>query len=126
MVIPPRFKQAESFSEGLALVQVNNHYGYIDKTGKIVIAAQFAAAQSFNEGLAAVLLPDGWSYIDQTGRNIAKARYKQAGSFSEGLAAVRTSGEVQRPPTDPTIQPAKPPKAQGNLLMCSEQINGGV
>lgn len=38
----------------LYVVNVNGKYGYIDKTGKIIITPQFDEAYPFSEGLASV------------------------------------------------------------------------
>lgn len=42
------------FSEGFALVKKDGKYGFIDKTGKLVIPAIYEKVQPFSEGLAAV------------------------------------------------------------------------
>ena len=47
MVIPPQFDSAENFHEGLAIVKINNKYGYIDKTGKMIILPQFDKLMTF-------------------------------------------------------------------------------
>jgi WG containing repeat len=56
MVIPPQFKEAGSFSEGLAIIRLNDkEWGYIDTSGKLVInGEEFGLAREFSEGLAAV------------------------------------------------------------------------
>jgi hypothetical protein len=73
-------------------------FGYIDKTGKMVIAPQFFAAQDFSEGLAAVRVEETvdskFGYIDRSGHMAIAPRFHQAGPFSEGLAAVETSARV--------------------------------
>lgn len=53
-VIPPQFDTADAFVEGMARVQINNKWGYIDKTGKFVIPPQFEEVHPFSEGLALV------------------------------------------------------------------------
>ncbi|WP_082226703.1 WG repeat-containing protein [Microscilla marina] len=42
------------FSGGLAAVKYSNKWGFIDKTGKLVIAHEFDSAKSFSEGLTVV------------------------------------------------------------------------
>ena len=73
-------------------------FGYIDKTGKVVITPQFFVAQDFAEGLAAVRVEETsdskYGYIDRTGHLVIAPRFNQAGPFSEGLAAVETSARV--------------------------------
>jgi hypothetical protein len=46
----------------------NGKYGYIDKTGKIVIKPQFDKAYDFSEGLASISLNGKWGFIDNTGK----------------------------------------------------------
>jgi KWG Leptospira. len=52
MVIPLQFDDVGKFSEGLARVEINNKYGYIDQTGKMIITPQFDYALDFYDGLA--------------------------------------------------------------------------
>ena len=64
--------QTYFFSEGLVYVTTDySHYGYIDKTGKLVIPMIFKEAKSFNGGKAKVTTEDGEEvYIDKTGKII--------------------------------------------------------
>ena len=41
------------------------NYGYIDKTGKLVIKSQFSEVKSFSQELAAVKIADKWGYTNQ-------------------------------------------------------------
>ena len=88
VVIPAKFDYACPFSEGLALVEINGKYGYIDKTGTVVIPAKFDYAWPFSEGLAMVDINDKDGYIDKTGTMVIPAKFDVAWSFSEGLATV--------------------------------------
>jgi len=74
----------------------NLRYGYIDKTGRIVISPKFIVASDFSEGLAAVR-EDGalYGYIDETGKMVIRPQFDQACSFSEGLAAVEIGFEAR-------------------------------
>jgi hypothetical protein len=65
---------AEDFSEGLAQVRVKNKWGFIDKSGKMVIKPRFYhQVESFSGGLAYVITQDGrHGYIDRTGKYIWK------------------------------------------------------
>jgi len=51
-----QFAKAEDFSEGFAAVKLGDKWGYIDKTGKIVINPQFNSPSvgAFRRGLAAI------------------------------------------------------------------------
>ncbi len=82
------------FAEGMAVVGKwgeganEAFYGYIDRTGEIIIPVQFQGASSFSEGLAAVRVDGLWGYIDQTGQMIIEPQFSVALPFSEGLAPV--------------------------------------
>ena len=101
------------FSEGLVGVEIDHNYGYLDKTGSIVIEPKFDRVSLFSEGLAPVatdakygyfdksgqwvydqsfkkgLFVDAkYGYIDKSGDWVIEPRFKEAGLFSEGLAAV--------------------------------------
>lgn len=74
------------------------HFGFIDKTGALVIPARFFVAEDFAEGMAAVRVEESrdskYGYIDRTGGFVITPRFNQAGPFSEGLAAVETSARL--------------------------------
>ena len=67
----------------------NSKYGYIDRTGKIVIKPQFDLTFSFSEGLASVKIGDKYGYIDKTGKIVINPEFDDAEEFSEGLAKVK-------------------------------------
>lgn len=52
---PSTFTEFGCFMDGLAVVNKNGKFGYINKTGKMVIAPEFDGALNFSEGMAAVL-----------------------------------------------------------------------
>jgi predicted DNA-binding WGR domain protein len=75
--------------EGLALVQMNNKWGYINKEGKVVIEPQFDEAEFFNEGLARVQMNNKWGYINKEGKIVIEPQFKNGFDFNEGLARVQ-------------------------------------
>ena len=92
IVIPPKYKRASFFSEGLAVVGKNyNSIGFIDTTGKEVIPFNYDdfRAPGFSEGLAAVRKGlDGWGFIDKNGNTVIPFQYDGAESFQNGFAEV--------------------------------------
>ena len=67
-VIPIKYDDANSFSEGLAMVRLDKKYGFIDKTGKEVIHIKYDDAYSFSEiSLALVKLEGKLFYINPKG-----------------------------------------------------------
>jgi hypothetical protein len=63
-VIKTKYEYAENFSDGLALVRLNNKFGFIDKTGNVIIDLQFEDAESFKNGFAKVKREDDILHID--------------------------------------------------------------
>ena len=74
-------------------VSIDDKYGYIDITGKIVIDPQFEEGGEFSEGLSDVLIEDNFGYIDTTGKLVIAPQFYQAGSFDGNLATVSFDGE---------------------------------
>lgn len=79
------------FSDGLAKFSIDNEtYGFIDKTGKVIINPRFSTVEDFAEGLAIIEEETLKGYIDKTGNTIISPQYIDAMPFSEGLAFVTT------------------------------------
>lgn len=91
------------FSEGLARVYEadstlqGKYFGFIDRTGKIVIPARFDYVEDFSEGLASVVMgfppKRQCGYVDRTGKVVIPLRFEKALDFSEGLACVQLKGK---------------------------------
>jgi hypothetical protein len=110
--IEPQFYDVDQFSEGLAGVgkadppppekvtqwdwkrRCKWTWGFIDKSGKIVIDYRFEDVSLFSEGLAPVQVGGKWGYIDKTGKTVIEPQYDYAWSFSEGMGRV-LAGEKQ-------------------------------
>src|ERR1700693_1991299 len=75
-------------SKSLFPVEKAGKFGYIDRTGKIIIPLQFDGANEFHEGLALVTANGKKLFIDTTGRVVIKPDFDIVYDFSEGLAAV--------------------------------------
>ena len=50
------FEVARPFSEGLAVIRTGGKYGYIDRTGQVVIEPQFDDAEDFSDGMACITI----------------------------------------------------------------------
>jgi hypothetical protein len=73
----------------LSLVEMNDKYGFIDISGKIVIQCQYERAGEFSEGLAWVKMNGRYGFIDKNGNQIIKCKYKEVHDFSGGIVAVK-------------------------------------
>src|SRR5437764_11452181 len=68
----------------------NGKWGFMDRTGRVVIAPAFADERDFFRGLAAVRMPEGkWGFIDETGKLPITPRFDEARDFIDDLAPVR-------------------------------------
>lgn len=117
-VVPPRFFGGGSFSEGLAMVFLEEHVvtemrplyagsgkvgpvtertenapqrGYIDSKGQQITTVAFTDGAQFAGGLAAVKVGKRWGFLDKTGNLAIEPQFDEAGSFKEGLAPVRSA-----------------------------------
>jgi len=122
--IPPQFDTSLvdyvwPFSGGLAKIEVNGRYGFIDHTGKFVILPMLLHAGDFSDGMVSVVLDAPCfvpgtggcdmgeivprdsrnkgeqlpscklTFIDKNGRVISAARFDGVMPFSEELAPIR-------------------------------------
>jgi WG containing repeat len=133
---------ARQFSEGLAAIDRGkwnaetmksiDRWGFIDLTGKFVIAPQFNNVGSFSEGLSTAQLPspDGvsrlnYGYINQKGEFVIAPQFGDAQPFSEGLAAVEMSGTYGY--IDKSGKVIIPPQFErGASQLCKRLIMKGV
>lgn len=100
LLIPCAYDRAGNFSEGLAAVQRNDKWGFIDKTGTEVLPCEYLWAGDFSEGLAPVWQTGNYDYvkydyIDKTGTVVISLPhgYDLVQSFSEGLARVQQNSQ---------------------------------
>ena len=54
----------DHFSEGMAYVGIKGRWGFVDRSGNIVIEPKFTHADSFSNGLARVVTEQGVGYVD--------------------------------------------------------------
>ena len=87
----------EAFSEGLAAVQNSDGlWGYVDKTGKVVIPCEWEKAGDFNNGIASVRRDRKYGCINTFGQIIIPCQWSGYSpiSFSEGLAPVQNDDDL--------------------------------
>lgn len=83
-------EKVSNFSQGKAAVCKDSKWGYIDKTGKVVIQYQFVYVGMFNEDRAFVINDEGKNgFINEDGKITINNIYTYASSFNSGLALVK-------------------------------------
>ncbi|ACB84318.1 WG repeat-containing protein [Natranaerobius thermophilus] len=66
-VIEPKYDSIGEFSQGLASVELDRQWGFIDKGGNVVIEPQFDSVRDFRDGLARIKINSEVGYIDTEG-----------------------------------------------------------
>lgn len=87
--------EAYIYHDGLALVEKDHFYGYVDIEGRPVIYPCFKNAYQFSEGLAPVYI-GSWGYIDTKGDFYIPPVFDIASPFSWGRAEVIYKGETHK------------------------------
>ncbi|MFZ2643865.1 MAG: WG repeat-containing protein [Verrucomicrobiia bacterium] len=115
VVVPPAATPAgPGQTARLYLIVQDGKYGYIDVTGRVVVAPQFTEAWEFHDGMGRFRMGgigtgrrsealnranSHYGYIDSTGKIVVPATLTSAADFSDGLAAtsagyINTAGQV--------------------------------
>ncbi|MBE7942021.1 MULTISPECIES: WG repeat-containing protein [Ramlibacter] len=96
-VVRPQFLAASSFSEGLAVVKLDEGdkgMAYIDATGSVVLKPSMPVIWNFSQGLAAFRTAAGrWGFMDMRGRPEIPARLDSVTPFEADNRAVVQMGE---------------------------------
>lgn len=66
-----------------------NKWGFIDESGRVVIAARYDAVKDFQNGLAAVNLNSKWGFIDKNGNPYIDFKYMEVLPFTCNVTLVK-------------------------------------
>ena len=95
IIISCKYDKVYGFSEGLAVIAVNNKWGYMDTLGNWAIDAIFDDARSFGNGLARVKKDERWMFIDCSGNIVEYLKYDTILSgFSDNRAFVMEGDDI--------------------------------
>ena len=75
------------YSEGLACININKKYGFVDGNGKVVIQPKYDFALHFRDTLTAVQIGNKAHYVDKTGKEFFKDKYNFTMPFYKGYGA---------------------------------------
>src|SRR5829696_9264172 len=70
-------------SSAIYPIQVNQKFGFINRTGKVIVPPQFDNAGIFQDGLAPVAIGKQWGYADKNGRLVINPQFDMADPFSD-------------------------------------------
>ena len=68
---------------------INEKWGFVDKTGKVVIPFKYDGVTDFSEGLAAVMIGNKCGFIDRTGEVVIPLEYENVTPFIYELTLVK-------------------------------------
>lgn len=88
-VIGPKYEMVSTFSDGMAMIMVDNKYGYIDTIGNVIIEPSFDGWGYFKNGICAVKSNDKWGFINKLGEYVINPSFEMVSNFSEGLSWVK-------------------------------------
>ncbi len=95
VVVPPKYSDANVFSEGRASVRKGYRYAFIDLDGNVKTPFIYKSVSEFQEGLAEVQvyneIEEKWRYtfIDKNGNMMFKPEFTGMYSFVDGYGLVR-------------------------------------
>jgi hypothetical protein len=115
-------------------VKQDKKWGYIDRTGKLVIPLTFSDAEKFDDGLAAVRdhNTQKWGYIDTAGNFVITPQFDDAMPFDSGCAAVKLndfwgfinrSGAFTMTPQFDDVTSSDPPAVNNDGLGYWQYVN---
>lgn len=87
------FDEAYPFSEDLACVKINGRYGYIDKTGEVVIKPKYDTIGYFHSGFSLQIKNNLYGVIDKSGKVIIPFEYQELSTGTEKYIAARKNGK---------------------------------
>ncbi|MGW4687059.1 WG repeat-containing protein [Streptomyces sp. NPDC004244] len=97
VVIGGAYRQAGTFgANGLGAVrEADGRCGYVDREGRLVIAARFDGARPFTpEGTAPAMIGEEWGLIDATGEWVVEPCFRLFDAFDENGLAYVTGGGI--------------------------------
>lgn len=88
------YEGTEVMSEDIAGFKQGGKWGYLRRTGEILVEPRFDFVGPFVDGIARAGIPTRaeWEFLDADGRTVIPPGYDMAMNFSEGLAPVRKDG----------------------------------
>ena len=88
------YSELSEFHEGIAGVSDGGKWGFVDKTGRLIIDLQFEMVGQFNDGLAVVQHNDKMGYINKNGEIVVPCNYRLCWDFQNGYALVELNDRI--------------------------------
>jgi len=93
-IITPMYNEGQEYDSlsGLAMVKINNKWGYVDINGKLSFFGETEKTYSFSEGLAIGRKDDKVGFLNNKGQWVFPPQFEIAHPFKNGYAAVNIDG----------------------------------
>ncbi|WP_298048207.1 WG repeat-containing protein [uncultured Cardiobacterium sp.] len=88
-----RYDRIRPYSEGMAAVEKNGRWGFIDQKGREIVRPQYQDVLPYGESRAAVKKGNQWGFIDKHGKETVKPQYDTVWSYKDGRATVQKDGK---------------------------------
>ncbi len=93
-IVPFKYTMIYIFSQGMATVQLNGKFGYINTKGEEVIPPIYADAYAFEDvGLAKVIRFGKCGFVDTQGNEVVPLEYQELYAFANGFAVAAREGK---------------------------------
>ncbi len=87
------YDEIGNYVGGMAVVQKDDLYGYLDSNLKEITPIKYTVARNFNGNLALVEKDGKYGFIDKTGKEVIKLKFDFANGFNENIALVGVNGK---------------------------------
>ena len=86
---PANIARAYPFSDGYAMVRVDETIGYMNTDMKIIIAPKYVKALDWGGPFGRVMINEKWTFVNASGEELEIARAQKLYKFHGGLAAIK-------------------------------------
>ena len=88
-----RYNRVRPYSEGMAAVEKNGRWGFIDQQGREIVRPQYQDVLPYGESRAAVKKDGQWGFVDKRGKETVKPQYDNVWSYKDGRATAEKDGK---------------------------------
>ena len=89
-----KYNYVGTFHNGLAVVKLNNKYGFVNTEGEEVVEPKYDEIGYFYDGLARVKLNGKWGFVNTEGVEVVEPKYTWVDNFYENIATVYLAGKT--------------------------------
>ena len=79
-------QNVRDYSDGLSAYYENGQWGFIDRSGNVMINPEYDEVGDFSEGLCLVRKETKWGVINKSGKFIHECEYESISGFDSGVA----------------------------------------